>query len=898
MNKKGKGELMSHISLSLLRWSNIAIICFTVTLAGCTEGDVSDSNEIPEKIETLTGVAATGAPISMGTVTLKDKYGRVESVTTDNFGVYSFDLKELSKDQPLEPPFLLKVEPTESDGSDVLYSVAEEVGIVNITPLTNLALREALDDYLPQSEPPYYMGPADFFKYGDIRETIYQSGIQLDGDLTLQNLPFRFDIFPSSSLSPDRLKMANDIVIESFSMDFSEEGIATEELSLFSTPFDANGRGVDAVLDRYVFDGKTVRAVSSASLGEVKRMQHIMTEIQENLFKLPQCKLNFTNNWKEPYCATDHTNRNEWVCDNTDYEIKPYGGLGHTGLDIQTKDVGLLAGALSEDNTHGFYAISQGLVIRAGTFGNVGENEDRNSLNAIAIYDEINDITTLYLHASKIDKTIEDKASINAEAIINNEMPTERVGFGDTLGVQGKEGADNYHVHISFRPGKVINDLNGNGIDVTPKVNDTLDPVTTYYKYYRPENLSSPSIDSIGPVNPVIGASGDQTFIISGSGFIDTTTVVLRDGNNTEYCNMVIVIRPPNTIELEATFGVIADNWTVEVMNNGSSHSDEFAFEVAEPMLPGIPDGVTATPGNGKIVLNWGLVGNASSYDLYYSVTSGQGIAGTKILGVVPPYTHENLVPGTEHFYTVVASNTLGDSLPSVEVSATPTDTNVGIQNLSGSVRDGSSGLGISGARVKVELIHNGENSVIDTFSDIFGNFIFNVDNSELPEYFLVTVSAEGYMPETFDATRDTGAIPFELTRLSENVVVLEIDPILHHLGNDSFSGTTNSQFQKLSEGEFYEKSFNLSERQMQADSVKLSLVAKGVDLADRVLINGLEVGVLIISPSDGSFGAQELEVPVEAFVLGNNTIRIEAVATFDLDDFEFANVILFLLLP
>lgn len=874
--------LYKFLSVFLLRRSYILITCCFIVLSGCggDGSDTSNADEPPIILETLTGVAATGAPINMGKVTLKDKNGKIHDVTTDNFGVYSINLKNLS----LDPPYLIKVVPAGNSDAETLYSVAEGPGVANITPFTDLALRVALDG----------SAPADFFEYGDIREAIYQSDITLDAKIKLSAIPFKFDFTPMSSLSEVRRNMGNKIVIESFEDDFSQEGVSVADLSLFSTPFVADGRGVDAVLDKYVLenythDDFTIRVTGRvSSTGQLKKTHNVLEEIEESLFKLPACRLSFVYYWKAPYCAPlVEPDRTQWVCDNIG---SLYGGRGHTGLDIQTKDVaGLGDKELSDGNTHSFYAISEGIVVRAGAEGSSG-----NGYNIIAIYDDINDITSLYLHANKIEPEILAKAKANVAAEAKGNDQTERVSFGDLLGIQGDKGAPGkYHVHVSFRPGKVVNDLN-----VKDGINDTLDPIATYYNLYRSlVEQSKPSINSIGPSNPVAGKDGKQVFTISGSGFVDTTTVVLRDGDKKEYRCLDIVSRTLDTIELKVNFTNASDNWTVEV-NNGSSRSNEFKFDVVESRTPWAPEGVTATPGNGKVVINWGEVGNASSYNIYFSTISGFGTAGTLISDVVPPYTHDKLTPGVEYFYMVVASNNLGDSSPSMEVSATPTDTSVGIQNLSGSVRDVSNRQGIPDARVKFELILNGVNSFIDTFSDEFGNFILSGDNRELPEHFLVTVSAAGYVPEAFDAARDTGAVTFELTRVSENVVVLEIDPALHHLGNDNFSGSTNSQFQKLSEGEFYEKSFNLSDRQMQADSIKLNLVVKGVDLADRVLINGLNVGVLIVSPSDGSFGIQELEVPVDAFVLGNNTIRIESVATFDLDDFEFTNVILYLSLP
>jgi len=89
------------------------------------------------------------------------------------------------------------------------------------------------------------------------------------------------------------------------------------------------------------------------------------------------------------------------------------------------------------------------------------------------------------------------------------------------------------------------------------------------------------------------------------------------------------------------------------------------------PPLP--PSVVTAFGGNAQVAISWGIVPGATSYNIYWSTTSGVTPAsGTKIAGVTNPYIHTGLTNGTPYYYIVTAVNGYGESVASSEVSATP----------------------------------------------------------------------------------------------------------------------------------------------------------------------------------------------------------------------------------
>jgi hypothetical protein len=88
-------------------------------------------------------------------------------------------------------------------------------------------------------------------------------------------------------------------------------------------------------------------------------------------------------------------------------------------------------------------------------------------------------------------------------------------------------------------------------------------------------------------------------------------------------------------------------------------------------VIPSVPTGLTATPGNANISLSWTSSAGAVSYHLKRATVSG----GPYTLGASPNGTSvsdSSVTNGTTYFYVVSALNSAGESANSAEVSATP----------------------------------------------------------------------------------------------------------------------------------------------------------------------------------------------------------------------------------
>ncbi|MCR4317565.1 MAG: fibronectin type III domain-containing protein [Planctomycetes bacterium] len=117
--------------------------------------------------------------------------------------------------------------------------------------------------------------------------------------------------------------------------------------------------------------------------------------------------------------------------------------------------------------------------------------------------------------------------------------------------------------------------------------------------------------------------------------------------------------------------------YVVTAINSGgeSPESTEVsATPVQAVSAPNAVTGVVATPGDTQNTVTWAPVAGATSYNLYYSTTSGVTTTnGTKVTGVTSPYVHTGLTNATTYYYIVTAVNSVGEgAASSPEASATP----------------------------------------------------------------------------------------------------------------------------------------------------------------------------------------------------------------------------------
>lgn len=160
----------------------------------------------------VSGVAAHGAAIAGATITLKDKSGHMLTTTTASDGSYSLDTTGLTS------PFMVSVQ---IDPSTILYSVSDATAVtkvINVTPLTDLIIRSW------------------YSVQGKDVVTAFANPVS--------NPP----------PSPTEVQLISNVVVQVTALWLQQNGVDTTSFSPISTPFTADGTGVDAVLDQTTVD--------------------------------------------------------------------------------------------------------------------------------------------------------------------------------------------------------------------------------------------------------------------------------------------------------------------------------------------------------------------------------------------------------------------------------------------------------------------------------------------------------------------------------------------------------------------------------------------------------------------------------------------------------------------
>ncbi|MGH9416671.1 MAG: hypothetical protein ACRD01_08585 [Terriglobales bacterium] len=154
-----------------------------------------------------TGTAATGAPIAGAVVTLKDATGASATATTASDGTFTIATGGLT------PPFLLAVTPT---SGTPLYSVSADANTsttINIDPLTDVTIRS------------WYAA----------------QGVTVGTAFS--------DPVTAPAPTPTQLAPIVTFVQNQVQLWLTNNGVSTTNFNLITTPFTANGSGVDKVLD-------------------------------------------------------------------------------------------------------------------------------------------------------------------------------------------------------------------------------------------------------------------------------------------------------------------------------------------------------------------------------------------------------------------------------------------------------------------------------------------------------------------------------------------------------------------------------------------------------------------------------------------------------------------------
>ena len=211
-----------------------------------------------------------------------------------------------------------------------------------------------------------------------------------------------------------------------------------------------------------------------------------------------------------------------------------------------------------------------------------------------------------------------------------------------------------------------------------------------------------------------------------------------------------------------------------------------------------------------------------------------------------------------------------------------------------GRVTDIESGRPIEGATIRLTLP---KRPPMTATSGPDGRY--TLDIPAVPKFFALSASRPGFVPATANIPSSEvigNALTqnFLLWPQGRGIIALEEDPEVHHLGNNAFTGSINSQFQREAEGDRFIAPFELDADRLPPRNtrVRLWLLHKGSQCPHEVYLNGQRIGDMIRSPDDGSFGEHTIRFDSTVLRPGTNVLEIQAIScSGDLDDWEFVNL-------
>lgn len=163
------------------------------------------------------------------------------------------------------------------------------------------------------------------------------------------------------------------------------------------------------------------------------------------------------------------------------------------------------------------------------------------------------------------------------------------------------------------------------------------------------------------------------------------------------------------------------------LINGGSSGP-------VDPVAPKAPTNLKATPGDAKVQLSWSKSTGAESYTVKRATTSGGPYVNIATV-TEPAYTDLDVVNDTIYYYVVSASNAVGTSPDSAEVSAKPTAPPTPVEgNLKLQYRSTDSNETDNQVRANLKIVNTGTEPV--SLSNVKVRYYYTVDDDKAQQFY------------------------------------------------------------------------------------------------------------------------------------------------------------------
>lgn len=197
-----------------------------------------------------------------------------------------------------------------------------------------------------------------------------------------------------------------------------------------------------------------------------------------------------------------------------------------------------------------------------------------------------------------------------------------------------------------------------------------------------------------------------------------------------------------------------------------------------------------------------------------------------------------------------------------------------------------------------VSIPTNNQNYSATTDND--GKCQINIPNGvTLPKYVIVSVDHNSIKPYALSVsgssyTKTSRSINCQNVPLNVKIK----DAALHHLGNDNYSGSANSQLQLSAEG--LQKTFNFYLSSIPSSMPYLQIFARGVEHPTEIILNGITTNYLGNSDPNGDLTHYDYRLnkdPNKVLKIGNNVLTIKTGANNGADpwdDIEICGLLLY----
>ncbi len=208
----------------------VKAICIASTLLLFHCGTDNQADHSAERV--LTGTVAIGEAVDYALVTVIDQSSEIATTQTDADGQFTVSLAELST-----PPFLLKVD---LPNGQSLFSIARGPGVANIHPISDMITRLA------------------YREQGSNIENAFLDPIEVPAPTAVS------------------IEQLEKLVLSELSNPLQKTGVDPVTFNSFTTPFSANHKGFDRLLDTLTF-GKDAseNPVISFEAGELGELTEI-----------------------------------------------------------------------------------------------------------------------------------------------------------------------------------------------------------------------------------------------------------------------------------------------------------------------------------------------------------------------------------------------------------------------------------------------------------------------------------------------------------------------------------------------------------------------------------------------------------------------------------------------